>query len=118
VHFARGEDEVVPVCVAGVAGLARGLDDPAGTVECPLATTTLVMTAPVSPLMRMPWKLSLPLAAAAAGAAVQSAAAVPVASSAPVSCRFMLPPAPLAACSDARTGVGLRATSVAVSGVR
>jgi len=45
-------------------------------------------------------------------------AAVPVASSALVSCRFMLPPARLAACRDARTGAGLRATSVAVSGLR
>ena len=53
----------------------------------------MVMTVPVRPFMIMPWKLSLPLVIAAAGAGVaQTAAAVPVASSATVSCRFMLSP--------------------------
>lgn len=33
VQSAAGEDEMVPVRVAGAAGSARGLDDPAGAVE-------------------------------------------------------------------------------------
>src|SRR5262249_20265336 len=80
---------------------------------------TLVMTAPVRPFTIMPWKLSLPLVTAAADAgAAQIVAAVPVASSATVSCRFMLPPQ---LTEPARASLPQRQVSTphsAISGVR
>ena len=67
-----GEDEVVPAEGVEVGGQVRDLDDSAGALSIPLVTTALVMTVrvPDTPEVTMvPLNVSLPLAAAAAGAA-------------------------------------------------
>jgi len=97
VHGALREDQVVAADVGGVAGQVRDLDDPADAAEHPLATIMLLMTVrvPETPEVTMvPLNVSLPFVAAAAGMAgtAEIASAVPAASSAPVSCRFMRPP--------------------------
>ena len=92
------EDQIVPADVGRVAGLAGDLDDPADAGEHPFGDAiTVVMTVrvPDTPEVTMvPLSVSCPLVAAAAGkaVAVEMASAIPAASNAPVTCRFMLPP--------------------------
>lgn len=73
VDAVAGEDEVVPAEGVEVGGQVRDLDDSAGALSIPLVTTALVMTVrvPDTPEVTMvPLNVSLPLAAAAAGAAI------------------------------------------------